>query len=98
MAKISKRVGTLNFLIQMKKKVINFFACSAIVIAVGFSLQKSYDSMDSTTESDLVAENVEALSNADVGVQYSCRKNYIAGKWPCVWYLSGESCTGCKKP
>lgn len=98
MPKILKRVGTLNFLIQMKKKVIKIFACSAIVIAVGFGLQKSYDSMSSTTESDLVAENVEALSSADVGVQYSCRKNYTGKKWVCMWYLSGASCTGCKKP
>mgnify|MGYP004503310759 CR=1 FL=1 len=99
MPKTLKRVVTLDFLKQMKKKTINFFLCSAVMIAVGFGLQKSYNnSMVSTTGSDLVTENVEALRNADVGVQYSCRKNYIAGKWPCVWYLSGASCTGCKKP
>ncbi len=98
MPKTLKRVGTLNFLKQMKKKTINFFLCSVVIIAVGFGLQKSYNSMVSTTESDLVAENVEALSNADVGVQYSCHRNYISRKWACLWCLSGESCTGCKKP
>lgn len=82
----------------MKKKLFLGTFCMAIAI-VGALLGTKFVDVSSSTEGNLLIENVEALSAGEPGsVHYSCHYNNLAGKWICAWYLSGSTCYGCSTP
>lgn len=85
------RVGVLDILIKMKKKVIKMAVAAVCVVTAGVGGMNAYDAANQSETDMLFAENVEALSSGEarigcVNASGECPLNgvWIPNACPCI--------------